>query len=97
VYRSSRGAGSFGAHGREPVVAQDLELVRDRGLGGAELAGDDVYDLTRGVLAIGEELEDATPHRIPEDIERVHQSPVKNAMVRSACARASSGSAPDGT
>src|SRR5690606_38451919 len=69
-------ARSLGAHGREAVLAQDLELLRDGRLGDAELAGDDLDDLARGVLTFRQKLEDSPPNGIAEDVEGVHQVPV---------------------
>jgi hypothetical protein len=63
-------------------------------LGDTELPRDDRDDLTRSVLAFAE-LEDAPPNEIAENVERVHHDPMYSAMVRSALARASSGSSPD--
>ncbi len=40
-------ARALGEHRREAAVAQHLELLRDRGLGDAELGGDDLDDLCR--------------------------------------------------
>ncbi|AKF03537.1 hypothetical protein DB32_000686 [Sandaracinus amylolyticus] len=52
-------------------------MLGDRGLRDPELAPDDRDDLTRGVLAVGrQELEDAPPHRVSQDVEGVHQPPV---------------------
>jgi len=67
---------ALGANGREPALTEDLQLLRDRRLGDAELAGDYLYDITRCVLAVGEQLENATTDRIAEDIEGMHQPPV---------------------
>lgn len=67
---------ALGAHAREAVVAQHFELLRHRGLGDAELLRDHLHDLARGVLAEGQELQDATPNRITQDVEGVHQPPV---------------------
>ena len=58
---------------REPAVAQDLEVLRDRRLRDPELGLDDGGDRPGGVLAFGEELQDPPPDRVAEDVERVHE------------------------
>src|SRR5688500_8563920 len=83
------------ANGREPALAKHLQLLRDRRLRDRELPGDYLYDFARRVLALGKQLENSTTHRIAEDFERMHQPPVYAAIVRSAFARASSGSSPE--
>jgi len=66
---------------REAVVAQDLEVLRYRGLGDAELGADRLSDLARAQLAVGEELEDPPSDRVTEDIERVHNAKVKAPLI----------------
>jgi hypothetical protein len=44
------------------------------GLGDAELGADDRGDRSRGLLALGQQLEDPAPDRVAEDVERVHDS-----------------------
>src|SRR5262249_5363646 len=61
------------AHAGEARLAQHFQVLRDRGLGDAELALDDGDDVSRAVLACGEQLQDTAPHRIAEDVEGVHQ------------------------
>ena len=56
----------------KPDLAQHAQVLRHGGLRDAELALDDVADLARALLAVGEQLEDAPADRIPEDVERVH-------------------------
>jgi hypothetical protein len=64
--------GALGPNRDEAVFAQHPEVLRHGWLADAELCLDDVDDSTRVVLAACEELEDATTHRITEDVERVH-------------------------
>ena len=68
---------SVGADVRETAVAQDPQMLRDRRLTDAELGSDDVHDLPGRLLAGGEQLEDAPPDRVAEDVERVHGSKVQ--------------------
>ena len=53
-------------------VLQRSEVLRNRRLRDAEFGLDDSADVSGGCLTVGDQLEDATPDRIPEDIERVH-------------------------
>ena len=65
-------AGAVGSDRREPAVAQDPEVLRHGRLGDAELGLDDRGDRAGWELAVGQELEDPPPHRVAEDVERVH-------------------------
>src|SRR5690606_19835323 len=67
---------AFGPNRCEPALSQHFQLLRDGRLRDAEFPRDDLDDLARCVLALGQELEDAAPDRIAEDVERVHQAPV---------------------
>lgn len=58
--------------GREPGLAQDPEVSGDRGLGDAELSGDDVRQCAGGVVVLGEELDQPSTDRVTEDVECVH-------------------------
>jgi hypothetical protein len=49
-------------------------MLRDTRLGDPELLLDDGADRAGRHLAVGEQLEDAPPDRITEDVERVHLS-----------------------
>jgi hypothetical protein len=51
---------------------QDAQVLRDGRLRNGELTLDHGADLTRGLLAVREELHDAPAHRFTEDLERVH-------------------------
>jgi hypothetical protein len=64
--------GAVGADGGEAVLAQDAQVLRHARLRDAELGLDDGTDGARGLLAVGEELEDAPADRVAEDVERVH-------------------------
>jgi hypothetical protein len=57
--------------GREPAVAQDLEVLRHGRLRDPELGLDDGGDRPRAQFAIGEQLEDPPPNRIAKNVERV--------------------------
>src|SRR5262249_27936286 len=85
---------AFDADARKSILAQDFQLLRDGRLGDPKLPRDDRDDFTRRMLASSQQLQDSPSDWIAEDVEGVHQLPVKNAMVRSAFARASSGSSP---
>ena len=39
-----------------------------------ELALDNRHDFAGAVLPIGQQLQDAPPHRIAQDVERVHEA-----------------------
>ena len=67
-------ARALGPDGREPAVAQDLEVLRDGRLRDPELRLDDVADRAGRQLAVGEELEDPPPDRVAQDVERVHDA-----------------------
>ena len=62
------------ADGREPAVTEDLEVLGHRRLRDPELGLDDGRDRPRGQLAIGEQLEDPSPDRVSQDVERVHDA-----------------------
>jgi hypothetical protein len=47
-------------------------VLRHGGLGDAELAPDHRRDRPRGLLAVGEQLEDPAADGVAEDVERVH-------------------------
>ena len=65
-------ARALGPHRREPGLAQDAEVLGDRGLGDAEFGPDDLRDRPGRALALGQQLEDAPADRVAEDVERVH-------------------------
>jgi hypothetical protein len=52
-------------------------MLRDSGLADRELVSDDGTDGTRGHLTVGEQFEDSAPHRVTEDVERVHTTKLK--------------------
>jgi hypothetical protein len=56
-------------------------VLRDRGLSDPELLLNDASDVARRRRAIGEELEDAPPNRVSEDIERVHELDYKDRVI----------------
>jgi hypothetical protein len=57
----------------EAIVAQHFQMLRNGSLGDAVLVLDHLDDRAGGQFAIGEELENAPPHRVAEDVESVHQ------------------------
>jgi hypothetical protein len=66
-------APSLGPDGGEAVLAQDAQVLGDGRLADPELLPHDLADLARAQLpVVGEELEDPSPHRIAEDVERMH-------------------------
>src|SRR5262245_24223308 len=71
--------GAVGPDGREPAVAEYAEMLRDGRLRDAELGLDDRRDGPGRQLAVGEELEDPPPHRVTEDVERVHAGKISAA------------------
>jgi hypothetical protein len=54
------------------VLAQDPQVLRDRGLGDPELGLHDRAERPRRLLAIGEQLEDAAADGIAQNVEGVH-------------------------
>lgn len=56
----------------EPLVAQDLEMLRDRRLGDRELPADRRDDLAGRLWTAREQFENAAANRICEDLEPVH-------------------------
>ena len=69
-------AGAVGAHADEPGIPEDPQVLRHGGLGDPELVLHDPRDRARRQLVVDEELQDATSHRVAEDVEGVHQPPV---------------------
>jgi len=67
----------IGANGSKPVVSQHFEMLRDSGLADRELVLDDRTDGTRRHLTLSELFEDSAPHRITQDVERVHTAKLK--------------------
>ena len=65
-------ADALGAHRREARLPQHAEVLRDGGLGDAELALHVLADLAGAALALREEFEDAPANRIAENVECVH-------------------------
>jgi hypothetical protein len=65
-------AGAIRSHSRESTVAQHPEMLRHRRLGDPELGLHDGADLAGRLLAVCEQFQDPAPHRITEDIERMH-------------------------
>lgn len=65
---------SVDAHAGETGVSQNPEMLRDGGLGDAELFLDDLDDVARTMLAFGEQLQNAASNRIAENIESVHSA-----------------------
>ncbi|GAM97496.1 hypothetical protein U91I_01122 [alpha proteobacterium U9-1i] len=58
----------------EAAFSQHAKMLRHRWLADAELGLDYFDDLARRTLAIGERFKDASPHRVAENIESVHQA-----------------------
>src|SRR4029453_7955099 len=56
----------------EPVLPEHAQLLGDRRLGDPELGADGRGDGAGGLLAVGQQLQDAAPDRVAQDIERVH-------------------------
>ena len=73
--------GPGGPDRREPAVAQDLQVLRDRRLRDPELRLDDGADLPGGMLTIGEQLQDPPTDRVAEDVEGVHEAIVKSVLI----------------
>jgi hypothetical protein len=63
---------SIDAHVDELRLAQDAQVARHGRLGQAELGLDHAADVAGGPLAGGEQLEYPPPHRVSEDVERLH-------------------------
>ena len=66
-------ARAFGSRGGEAAVPEHLEMLGDAGLRDAELALNDSDDLARRLLARRQQLEDASPDWIAQNVECVHQ------------------------
>ncbi len=64
--------GAVGADRREAGLAEHAEVLRHRRLRDAELVLDDLAQLAGTELAVGEQLEQASPHRVAQDVECVH-------------------------
>ena len=71
---------TVGPHGREAGVAEHLEVLGDRGVRDAELHADDLGQLTRGPLAVGEQGQQAAPDGVTEDVEGVHPAIVAHTL-----------------
>src|SRR6185437_16078644 len=65
--------GSLGPNGREPVLPQDAQVLRHRGLADVELLPDDGGQRPGGQLVVGQQLEDPPPDRVADDVEGVHR------------------------
>ncbi len=63
-------------HRRKPAIAKHFQLLRDGGLGEAELLLDGGRNVSRRVLSMGQQLQNASANRIGQHAERVHQPPV---------------------
>src|ERR1700682_390075 len=63
---------TLGPHRRETVVPQHFQMLGYRRLGDGELGLDGRTDRSGSALAAGEQFEDATPHRVAQDVERAH-------------------------
>src|SRR5438445_5809690 len=61
-------------NGSEAAIAQHLEVLRHGRLGDAELSLNDLADGTRGLFAIGEQLQDAASDGVTEDVEGMHRA-----------------------
>src|SRR5689334_14918694 len=64
--------GAVRPYGREAVVAQHPQVLRDGRLGDSELGPDDLGDRARGLLTVGEQFQDAAADRVAEHVERMH-------------------------
>src|SRR6185503_795309 len=69
------------SHRREAVVPQHLEVLGHRRLADPELALDGGADFASRHLAAGQQFHNATPYRIPEDVEGVHQFKLKPTLI----------------
>ena len=72
LFRSVEAARAVGPDARHAVLAQHSEVLRDSGLGDTELTLDHCADSSRRLLTISEQLDDASTHRVSEDLKRVH-------------------------
>jgi len=62
----------LGAHRREAGLSQHAQVLRHPGLRDPEVGLDDLADRAGGLLSVGQELEDPSPDRIAQNVERVH-------------------------
>jgi len=65
-------SGANGSNGREPAVAQDPKMERNRRLRDPELGLDHRAHLAGGPLTVGQQPKDAPANRIAEDVKGVH-------------------------
>lgn len=65
-------AGAFRANVGEAALAQHTQLARDSRLRKPELRLHDIDDVAGAALAGRQQLENAPPHRIAQDVEGLH-------------------------
>jgi hypothetical protein len=66
--------GSLDADSDEAALAQNPEMLRNTCLRDTELLPDDLGETTGSALAASEEFQNPAPHRIAENVKRVHGS-----------------------
>jgi len=67
--------------GRESLFPEHPQMLGDCRLGDPELVLDDAGDATRGLFSSDEKLENASPDRIAQNIERVHGSMIARHLI----------------
>lgn len=72
---------AVGSYCGETVVPQDFQMLRNRRLADRELVLDGRGDGACRHLAVGEQLQNAAPHRLPQDVERVHIPKLKYQLI----------------
>ena len=72
---------TVGAYRSETIVPQDFQMLRNRRLADRELILDGRGDVARRHLTIGEELQNAAPYWLPQDVERVHTIKLKYRLI----------------
>jgi hypothetical protein len=68
--------GAFGAHVGKAAFPEHAQLPRDSRLRKSELRPHDRDYVTGAALAGGQQLEDAPPDGVAEDVEGLHENPI---------------------
>ncbi len=72
---------AVGAYRSETIVPQNFQMLRNRRLANRELILDGRGDVTCRHLTVGKEFQNAAPHWLPQDVERVHTPKLKYPLI----------------
>lgn len=72
---------AVGAYRSETIVPQNFQMLRNRRLADREFILDGRGDVACRHLTVGKELQNAAPHRLPQDVERVHTTKLKRPLI----------------